>query len=166
MSDIELLKASLAYRPCVGIMLINPVGHLFVGKRLNSEESGGWQMPQGGIDPGEDPKTAAMRELKEETGTDKAEIVGETPYWLTYDLPDHLVGKIWQGRYRGQKQKWFAMRFTGVDADIILDDHDHPEFSEHRWVELDELPKLVVEFKKPIYERLVAEFRHLIDAVT
>lgn len=163
MSDIEARKAILPYRPCVGIMLINRQGRVFVGRRINSEESGGWQMPQGGIEDGEDPKTAAMRELKEEIGTDKAEIIGQSSGWPTYDLPDHLVGKVWQGRYRGQKQKWFVMRFVGDDTDIKLDDHDHPEFSAYRWVPIDQLPELVVEFKVPVYELVVAEFQHLVE---
>lgn len=165
MPDIEALKATLPYRPCVGIMLINRQGQVFVGRRINSEESGGWQMPQGGIEDGEDPRTAALRELKEEIGTDRAEIIGQSSDWLTYDLPDHLVGKVWQGRYRGQKQKWFVMRFVGDDRDINLDHHDHPEFSAYQWVDREQLPALVVAFKVSVYEQLVSEFRQLVEQV-
>jgi putative (di)nucleoside polyphosphate hydrolase len=148
----------LPYRPCIGIMLINRDGHIFVGHRSKTEESAGWQMPQGGIDKGEEPVDAAWRELLEEVGTDKAKIIGETLEWLTYDLPAHLVSRVWKGRYRGQKQKWFAMSFLGDDADIDLDHHTHPEFNNFKWVEISDLPKLIVEFKRPVYERLVAEF--------
>ncbi len=151
-------RADLPYRPCVGIMLINKDGLVFVGHRSNTTESAGWQMPQGGIDKGEAPEDAARRELLEEVGTSKVEIIGETQDWLTYDLPSHLVGQIWKGRYRGQRQKWFAMSFLGVDRDIDLDHHTHPEFSDFKWVELAALPGLIIEFKRPVYEALVQEF--------
>lgn len=151
-------QAELPYRPCVGIMLINKDGLVFVGRRSNTTESGGWQMPQGGIDKGEAPEDAARRELLEEVGTDKAEIIGETRDWLTYDLPAHLVGRIWKGRFRGQRQKWFAMSFLGHDRDIDLDYHTDPEFDAFKWVELATLPDLIIEFKRPVYEALVQEF--------
>src|SRR5215475_12592054 len=114
------MAGTLGYRSGVGIMLLNPVGEVFVGRRIDMPVMPAWQMPQGGIDPGETPRQAALRELKEEIGTDKAEILGESAGWLQYDLPSDLAGGIWGGRYRGQRQKWFVMRFTGSDADIDL----------------------------------------------
>jgi putative (di)nucleoside polyphosphate hydrolase len=148
---------SLPYRPCVGVMLLNRDGAVFVAKRIDMP-SDAWQMPQGGIDRGEDPRAAALRELEEEIGTTKAEIVGELPEWLDYDLPTELQGRLWGGRYRGQRQKWFAMRFTGTDADIDIKTR-HPEFSAWKWAPIETLPDLAIWFKRPIYERLVAEFR-------
>src|SRR3712207_4482347 len=127
---------SLPYRPCVGVMLINGDGRVFAGQRKDTP--GAWQMPQGGIDPGETPQQAALRELHEEIGTDKAEIVAESDAWLCYDLPAHLVGKVWRGRYRGQRQRWLAARFTGRDTDIDLAT-EHPEFDAWQWVEPEEL---------------------------
>jgi putative (di)nucleoside polyphosphate hydrolase len=149
--------SDLPYRPCVGIMLINHQGKVFAGKRIDQTVEG-WQMPQGGIDDGEDPRAAAMRELMEEAGTDKAEIVAELPDWVTYDLPAHLIGVAFHGKYRGQRQKWFLMRFTGRDSDIDLYAHE-PEFSDWKWFELDEIPNLIVPFKKPTYEAVIAGFR-------
>ena len=162
MSDLEALRQQLPYRPCVGIILINRDGLVFIGKRLHSEESIGWQMPQGGIDEGESPQTAALRELFEETGTDAAKIIAESRAWLTYDLPDSLLGKVWKGRYRGQKQKWFAMQFQGSDDDIKLDRCEKPEFSSYRWEQFENLPPLIVPFKRAVYEKLVTEFSPLI----
>ena len=120
--------------------------------------AGGWQLPQGGIDADEDPRAAVLRELAEEIGTDRAEIIGEHPEWLTYDLPPDLVGVALGGRYRGQRQRWFALRFTGDDSDIRLDLDPHPEFDAWRWAELAELPALAVDFKRPIYEVLALAF--------
>lgn len=156
---------TLPYRPCVGIMLINRDGLVWAGNRINgaggAQELTGaaltWQMPQGGIDEGENPRDAAFREMKEEIGTDKAEIIGETSGWLTYDLPPHLVGVALKGKYRGQKQKWFAMRFTGKDTDIDIADDDHQEFSEWAWVPVTELVELIVPFKRGVYEQLLRE---------
>jgi len=156
-------KSDLPYRPCAGVMLLNDRGEVFVGQRVDTTAEA-WQMPQGGIDEGESPREAAYRELEEEIGTANAEILAETGDWLIYDLPDHLVGKVWKGRYRGQKQKWFAMRFLGRDSDIDLDKH-HREFSEWRWVPADELPDLIVPFKRPIYEQLLAEFGPVIEGL-
>ncbi len=154
--------ADRPYRPCVGIMLLNPAGHVFVAQRIDQRVEA-WQMPQGGIDEGETPAAAALRELAEEIGTDKAEILAESPDWIPYDLPEALADKVWKGRYRGQTQKWFAMRFTGTDGDIDLDTR-HPEFDAWRWAAMDDLPSLIVPFKRPVYERVVATFRHLADA--
>ena len=151
--------ASLPYRPCVGIMLLNGQGQVFVGRRIDQTVEA-WQMPQGGIDAGEDPRDAALRELKEEIGTDQAEILAESRDWLNYDLPANLIGKVWRGRYRGQTQKWFAMRFLGAEADIDIDT-EHPEFQEWRWLAMDDLLQHIVPFKYDVYARVVAEFRHL-----
>jgi len=144
------------YRPCVGIMLLNRDGRVFVGNRADVDGDH-WQMPQGGIDPGESPRDAALRELAEETGTDKAEIIAESSDWLDYDLPAEFAGTAWKGRYRGQTQRWFAMRFTGDDDDIDLV-RSHGEFAEWRWVEIDTLPGMVIGFKRPVYEAVVREF--------
>jgi putative (di)nucleoside polyphosphate hydrolase len=153
---------STLYRPCVGLMLFNPAGQVFVGRRIDTASA--WQMPQGGIDPGEDPRVAALRELKEEIGTDNAVILAESTRWRRYDLPQRLWGRVWGGRYRGQTQRWFALRFTGTDADIDLGTH-HPEFDAWRWVAIDELPQLVVPFKREVYMDVIAEFRHMIGSI-
>lgn len=149
-----------AYRPCVGIMLVNPANKVFVARRIDMT-SDAWQMPQGGVDPGEEPRAAAMRELGEETGTDKAVIIGESRDWLNYDLPIELIGQLWKGRYRGQTQKWFLMRFTGQDSDINIAT-ETPEFTEWKWLEPEKLPDVIVPFKREIYRQLVAEFSPLI----
>jgi putative (di)nucleoside polyphosphate hydrolase len=151
--------SGLPLRRGVGIMLLNPDDRVFVARRIDMP-SEAWQMPQGGIDKGETPEQAARRELKEEVGTDKAEILAESPIWRDYDLPAELVGRIWGGRYRGQSQKWFVMRFTGTDADIDIDTEE-PEFLAWKWVEMNEVPRLIVPFKRKLYE-LVAEFAPLV----
>lgn len=148
-----------AYRPAVGIMLLNDANQVFAARRIDMADEA-WQMPQGGIDAGEEPRAAALRELKEEIGTDKAEILAESREWLRYDLPPELVGKAWGGRYRGQRQKWFAMRFTGVDSDIDLAT-EHPEFMDWRWVPAAHLPELIVPFKRQLYRDVLAEFARL-----
>ena len=154
------MSSDLPYRPCVGIMLINDEGRVFAGKRIDQTVEG-WQMPQGGIDDGEEPRQAALRELMEETGTDKAEIIAEMPDWITSDLPAYLVGIAFHGKFRGQKQKWFLMRFTGHDTDIDLSLHE-PEFSDWKWFDLDDITSVIVPFKKPTYEAVVEGFRALV----
>jgi putative (di)nucleoside polyphosphate hydrolase len=148
----------LGYRPGVGIMLLSRQGKIFLGHRIGMPVTPAWQMPQGGIDTGETPRRAAMRELKEEIGTDKAEILGESRGWLQYDLPVGLADGVWGGRYRGQRQKWFAMRFTGCDEDINLAT-EHPEFDAWQWMAPDRLPELIVPFKRQLYVDILAEFR-------
>ncbi len=149
---------TLPYRPAVGIMLLNRQGEVFVARRIDMPTMSAWQMPQGGIDPGETPRQAALRELREEIGTDKAEIIAESVGWLQYDLPADLAGGIWGGRYRGQRQKWFVMRFTGADGDIDLAT-DHPEFDAWQWVAPEQLPELIVPFKRQLYIDILAEFQ-------
>ncbi|MGB5093451.1 MAG: RNA pyrophosphohydrolase [Parvibaculum sp.] len=159
---------SLPYRPCVGVMLINDQGLVWVGNRIQEVDTGSaltWQMPQGGVDEGEAPDVAAFRELQEETGVTQAHIIGETRDWLTYDLPPHLLGIALKGKFRGQKQKWFAMRFTGTDADIDLMADAHQEFSEWAWVPVAELVELIVPFKRSVYEQIVAELGPLAKPV-
>src|SRR5690349_9433255 len=148
----------LGYRPAVGIMLLNSRGEVFVARRRDMPTMPAWQMPQGGIDEGETPRQAALRELEEEIGTTKAELIGETQGWFHYDLPPELQGRLWGGRWRGQRQKWFAMRFTGADSDINIATA-HPEFSAWRWVEPGEVPRLIIPFKRAIYESVLEEFR-------
>ncbi|HQT65569.1 MAG: RNA pyrophosphohydrolase [Acidocella sp. 20-57-95] len=158
MSDSE----NLPYRLNVGAVLFNHAGMVLVARRAhfpNAEgPAGGWQLPQGGIDKDEDPAAAVFRELGEEIGTANAAIISEYPDWLQYDLPPELIGVAFKGRYRGQRQKWFALRFLGEDSDIRLDADPHPEFDAWRWASLSELPGLAVAFKRPIYEALAIEF--------
>ncbi len=152
----------LPYRPAVGVMLINRDGGVFVGRRIDQTVEG-WQMPQGGIDEGETPEQAVMRELKEEVGTDKAEIIRAHPDWLSYDLPPHLIGVALHGKYRGQKQKWFALRFTGENKDVDLATHE-PEFATWRWVAMEDLPQMIVAFKRDTYNKVIAAFKDLAKA--
>lgn len=153
---------ALPYRPCVGLMLINGVGDVFVGQR-NDRNSDAWQMPQGGVDKGEAPRDAALRELLEETGItrDLVTIIGETKGWLPYDLPHDIVPRIWKGRYRGQEQKWYLMRFSGTDAQVNIET-EHPEFSRWRWQPVDQLVANIVPFKREVYARILAELSHLL----
>jgi len=151
------------YRPCVGLMLINSDGNIFVGKRIDVPGDH-WQMPQGGIDAGETPEQAAIRELAEETGTDKAEIIGVSEDWLQYDLPKDVAGKVWRGRYRGQSQRWFALRYIGTDDDIDINAHK-PEFTDWCWTGIDTLVDRIIPFKRDIYRAVVDEFRDLVESV-
>lgn len=153
-------ETRLGYRPGVGVMLLNGEGRVFAGQRIDSARDA-WQMPQGGIEPGEEPREAAMRELKEEIGTNKAKLLAESRGWFAYDLPAELAGTLWGGRYRGQRQKWFAMRFTGAESDIDIHTA-HPEFRAWRWLAAEDLPGLIVPFKRALYEAVLAEFRHLV----
>ncbi len=150
--------SALPYRPCVGVMLTNPAGRVFVGQRLDSDAPA-WQMPQGGIEPGEDPGDAAFRELHEETGItpDLVTVSAQIPEWLTYDLPNDLVPKIWNGRFRGQKQRWFLMRFNGTDSQIDIRTK-YPEFSQWTWLDPAELVANIVPFKREVYAQVLAAF--------
>lgn len=150
--------AKLPYRPCVGLMLMNAEGRIFVGQR-NDRHTDAWQMPQGGVDKGEDPRDAALRELCEEAGVtaDLVEIMAETDGWLPYDLPHEIVPHIWKGRYRGQEQKWFLLRFTGRDDQINIETA-HPEFTRWKWQEPGNLTKEIVPFKRDVYERVMEAF--------
>ena len=156
---------SLPYRPCAGLTVFNPQGLVFVGRRAGGPEhvdlTHVWQMPQGGIDEGEEPFSAALRELYEETNIRSVEKLGEIPDWIYYDIPRDIIGEAWGGKYRGQKQKWYALRFTGEEREINVTSpaggHE-PEFIDWRWVELRELPELVVPFKRQTYERIAREF--------
>ena len=148
------------YRPCVGIMLINRDNLVLVAQRID-QVAEAWQMPQGGVDEGETPRQAALRELKEEVGTDRAKIIAETEEWVHYDLPQDLSDKVWNGRFRGQTQKWFAMRFLGNDSDINLATA-RPEFIEWKWLDVAQLPDVIVDFKKNVYKKLVTEINKFI----
>lgn len=147
------------YRLGVGIMLLNARGEVFVGRRIRGADDA-WQMPQGGIEPGEPPRAAALRELREEIGTDNVEVLAESRGWLRYELPAELVGQAWDGRWQGQQHKWFAMRFLGSDADVNLAT-EHPEFSAWRWVPADALSGLIVAFKRQVYVEVLRQFRDL-----
>jgi putative (di)nucleoside polyphosphate hydrolase len=160
---------SLPYRPCVGIVLLNPAGLVWIGRRADEDQvehvspGHAWQMPQGGIDPGEDPFEAAKRELFEETNVRNASLVAEAPDWYSYDIPRDVVGERWRHKWRGQTQKWYAFRFEGAESEI---DIDHPangtrEFAEWRWEPMANLPNLIIPFKRPVYEKVVEAFRHL-----
>ena len=155
---------SALYRPCVGVMLVNAAGKAFVGKRIDNQEGDWWQMPQGGVDEGEDCDAALLRELAEETGAraEHVEVLGKLPAELFYELPDDLKGKLWGGRYVGQRQTWYLARFTGGDADIDIAAHDPPEFCEWKWVEPALLPELIVPFKREVYRAIVAGFAPLL----
>jgi len=157
---------SLPYRPCAGMMVLNRAGLVFIGRRSSGPEhidaTHVWQMPQGGIDRGEDPYNGALRELYEETNISSVEKLGEIAEWLVYDLPREIVGQAWKGKFRGQKQKWYALRFTGPESEINIATPaggHKPEFIDWRWVAMSKLPELVVPFKRQTYERVVAEFR-------
>ena len=149
---------TLPYRPCAGVMLLNRDGKVFVGQRFDTTVEA-WQMPQGGIDDGEDAEAAAIRELGEETGVapDKVALIAVAPHELFYDLPADLVGKVWKGKWRGQRQRWFLFRFLGEDKDVNIATA-HPEFRTWRWIEPAELPRIIVPFKKALYEQVLEAF--------
>lgn len=153
--DVDYLSAK-PYRRGVGVVLVNEDGKVFVAQRIDTNEPA-WQLPQGGIDKGEDPLKAAFRELEEETGVSEAEVIAETKEWLRYDLPRDLQEKVWKGKYRGQEQRWYLMRFAGRDDDINIDT-DHREFSAWKWTDLSSLPEMIVSFKKDLYRQIVAAF--------
>lgn len=163
--------SNLPYRPCVGIMLLNATDQIWCGERIakyqESEEiKFAWQMPQGGIDEGEDIEAAALRELYEETGARKVEVIAQTAEWLTYDLPAEMVGKALKGKYRGQKQKWFALRFLGADVDFDITGErtgHQAEFSNWRWVQSSQVVDITVPFKRDVYRQVLKEFSHLFD---
>ena len=155
---------SLPYRPCVGLMVLNPAGRVFLGRRLDGpehvDEAHDWQMPQGGVDPGEDTWLAALRELYEETNIRSVERLDEIDEWLSYDIPRAIAGQAWKGKYRGQRQKWYALRFTGDEReiDITCPGGHKQEFVQWRWEPMANLPGLIIPFKRPVYERVVREF--------
>jgi putative (di)nucleoside polyphosphate hydrolase len=155
--------AERPYRLGVGIVLINPQAKVFAARRIDTTETA-WQMPQGGIDEGEEPRAAVFREMAEEIGTNAADILAETDDWLDYDLPPAIADRIWKGRYRGQKQKWFLMRFTGNDADIDIAT-EHPEFSDWMWTDFRSLPELIVPFKRALYTAVVEAFASRVEAL-
>ncbi|MGC6485881.1 MAG: RNA pyrophosphohydrolase [Candidatus Puniceispirillales bacterium] len=154
--------AERPYRPCVGIVLINDADHVFVGQRIDNMVEA-WQMPQGGIDDGETPLEAGYREMMEEIGTDNARFLGEHDGWLDYDIPEDLANRLWQGRFRGQTQKWLAFRFTGVDAEINIATPE-PEFRAWRWAEPADLPGMAVPFKRDVYHNVLSQLIPLINA--
>jgi putative (di)nucleoside polyphosphate hydrolase len=151
----------LPYRPCVGIVLFNKNGHVFVGERLDNP--GAWQLPQGGVDDGESVEQAAMRELYEETGTNSAELISIMDEQLSYDLPDHLLGRLWNGAYKGQIQTWVSMRFTGYDQEITLYGGMYPEFGRWKWVDLDDICDMIVPFKRKTYQKVIDHFKPVRD---
>lgn len=165
-------RKDLPYRYCVGVMLLNRDGQVFIGRRHSSDshdqvsDGYAWQMPQGGIDPGEDPYQAAVRELYEETSVRSVTLLAEAPDWYSYDLPSMVAGRAWRGRYRGQTQRWFAFRFEGDESEINISKpgggHHKPEFDEWRWEEMRRLPELIIPFKRDVYENVVSAFRFLV----
>ena len=168
MTDPDMALEDLPYRACVGVMVLNRAGLAFIGRRIGGPErvdaTHAWQMPQGGIDPGEDPWQAALRELREETNISSVELIGEIADWLSYDIPRDIVGRAWKGKYRGQTQKWFALRFIGEESEIDIAHPagaPEPEFAAWRWEPVPNIPNLVVPFKRQVYERVTKEFSRL-----
>ena len=170
MTSARFVREDMPYRRCVGVMVLNAAGLVWTGHRIaepDSEFAGSdrlWQMPQGGIDKGEDPYPAALRELYEETGMRSVSLLREAADWINYDLPDHLLGVAFKGRYRGQTQKWFAFRFEGDESEIAINPPPGghtAEFDAWAWKPMRELPELIIPFKRKVYEQVVAEFTHL-----
>lgn len=159
MKDETDLK--LPFRPGVGMMIVDKDNRVFVGKRIDSKANG-WQMPQGGIDIGETPSSAALREMHEEMGSDKGYIIAESSKWYSYRLPKFLISKLWDGKYCGQRQKWFLIRFTGEDSDINIHTK-HPEFDSWRWIEIKDLLDNIIPFKHKLYSKVIAEFKGVLD---
>jgi len=157
-------KTRNEYRPCIGIMLFNRQGHIFTGKRFDSDAY--WQMPQGGVDDGEELAQAALRELLEEVGTDKVEIIAKSKDWINYDLPKEWIPECWNGKYSGQKQIWFLMKFLGSDENINVNYTDHPEFKEWRWQSIDNIVANAISFKKEVYKIVIKEFSSIIETAT
>ena len=163
MSGAELGPSGLPYRMGAGVVLLNAQGLVFAGQRIDNPGDA-WQMPQGGIDKGETPREAALRELTEETGVsaDLVEVMAETPDWITYELPPEILGRIWKGKYGGQKQKWFAMRFLGVDSDVEIAT-EHPEFDRWQWMRAADLVENIVPFKRALYVQVFNDFRDILS---
>lgn len=163
LDPLMLGPSGLPYRPCAGVVLLNRDGLIFAGQRIDNPGHA-WQMPQGGIDPGEDPRQAALRELVEETGVthDLVEVLAESPDWVTYDLPPELLGKVWKGRFGGQQQKWLALRFLGQDAQVKIQTQ-HPEFDRWQWMRAADLVANIVPFKRAVYEQVFHDFRDLLE---
>lgn len=159
MSKTAINRDGLLYRPCVGIALFNDAGQVFVGERIDTP--GAWQMPQGGVDPGESVEETALRELKEEVGTNQAEIITISKRTVRYELPDDMIRRLWDGTYRGQEQTWIAARFTGKDQDIDINSFDPPEFTDWKWVELQDTLNLIVPFKREIYVEVIDMFKDI-----
>jgi len=153
----------LPYRPGVGMMILDQNNMVFVGKRIDTRISA-WQMPQGGIELGETPSAAALREMSEEIGSDNGYIITESKFWYSYDLPKFLIPRLWNGAFRGQKQKWFLIRFMGTSDDINIHT-SNPEFNEWRWVSIEELPSIIVPFKRKLYEAVIEEFKSIINGL-
>jgi putative (di)nucleoside polyphosphate hydrolase len=162
-AELRAAAGELPYRRGVGALLFNDHGLVFVARRLDTLDA--WQLPQGGIHKGETSRQAVLRELVEEIGTDRAEVLARSKRWLRYDLPQELASKVWNGKYRGQEQRWFALRFTGSDADIDLAAHGKPEFDAWRWNAFEDLPSLAVGFKRALYQDLVEEFRSVLSSL-
>ncbi len=160
-NKIEPTELTLPFRPGVGMMIIDKNNRIFVGRRVDSKTNG-WQMPQGGIDLGETPSTAALREMAEEIGSNKGQIIAESKKWYSYRLPTFLVNKLWDGKYCGQRQKWFLIRFTGQDSDINIKTK-HPEFVSWRWMEPHELLDNIIPFKHKLYSKVITEFKEFIS---
>ena len=158
------LSTRTDYRLCAGIMLFSRTGKIWVGQRIDTPNA--WQMPQGGINENEEPSAAAIREIQEEIGSDNVRLLSESKEWLTYDLPLEIATQIWNGKYKGQKQKWFAFLFLGEDNEIDVHEVDEPEFQSWRWVDATELVSLAIDFKRPVYEAVVSEFYKLSQSLS